>query len=110
MARSINPTKQTAKAGKRVGKALSIFETAAAELEVASAEHLAVRDKLVDDAEVVLADAGKAYVDALQAADKAYEKAWFTADLLGELAGEAETDATNAQLQADNLRKLLVTA
>lgn len=102
--------KLTRKAGKRVGKALSTFERAAEQLERASAEHLAAVDKLEAEVDArTEAAADQLTVDMQRAADV------FNAELehiyaLCELADATEDEALNAQVQADNLRKLVAGA
>jgi hypothetical protein len=104
------PIKTTLKAGKRVGKALSKFEKAADQLEIASAQHLAAADQL--DKEVAARyDAAVLKLDAeYDTIVAAFRAEMSTLETLAELADENDTAAYNAQIQSDNLRALLAVA
>ena len=116
-----NPAKQTTKAAKKVGKALSAFTSAADTLEVASAEHLAVADNARRDAGFACDAAYDDYSFARVAAEKAYQDALETAkarrdarldhaSALEALAEVNEDAALAAQQNADSLRTLLAVA
>lgn len=118
MARSITPEKRVARAGKKVSKALSVFEVAADQLDKASAEHLAAASDYEAQAATVENLAHEDYEAALIAAENVYQQAVAKAgaDKRGDLALVAELEtladdaldrAEAAQGQADNLRKLL---
>lgn len=126
------PEKKIAKAGKSVGKALSVFENAAAKLEQSSAELLAVAETLDEQAGDLLSLADRSYDDnvvtaqvaydaAVKAAEDAYDSAVNTANAVATLleedadtliarAVETENAAFHAQAQADNVRSLLKVA
>lgn len=121
MAFKTSPAKQTTKAAKKVGKALSAFTTAADTLEIASAEHLAVAEKAYDDAarldeiaednfEADLASAKRAYDAAYECALAARQLLFDEADALTALAEVNEDAAIAAQQNADSLRTLLAVA
>ena len=110
MARATDPVKQTLRAGKRVGKALDIFEKAAEDLERASAEHLAAFDQLNAQVDAKFVAADKAYEAALRAAEEARAYAYESAFALDALAEANEVAAEQAQAQADNIRGLLAVA
>lgn len=104
------PAKQTTKAAKKVGKALSAFTTAADTLEAASAEHLAVAEKAVDDADALAIAAYEAHNKAVEAAQQALFAAIDRADALYALSDANVEAAEAAQQNADSLRNLLAVA
>lgn len=124
-----NPSKVVAKANKRAGKALAVFEKSANELELASHAHFDAADTYVAQADTLLDESSRSYSESVQAAEDAYQAALVAAEnarsnalrtadekahcaaeqaeALWVKAGEVELAGFAASDQADALRSLL---
>lgn len=113
------PEAKVARAGKRVGKAVTVFTKAVDELDAAAAEQIAVADDYAVQAGVQEDVAYTSYHEACDAAEQAYNDAVALAkdvkraqlaevNRLSELSHATFDQAETTQEQADKLRSLLV--